>query len=51
MSYKDDKAPEVEEPILKVRITITSTKVKQLEKGKQDLIAEFPRIHFTAVGR
>jgi hypothetical protein len=37
MSYKDEKAPEVEEPTLKVRITITSTKVKQLEKGKHSL--------------
>jgi hypothetical protein len=34
MSFNKEKAPETEEKFLKIRITMTSTKVKQLEKGK-----------------
>lgn len=34
MSFAKEKVPEEETKFLKIRITMTSTKVKQLEKGE-----------------
>jgi hypothetical protein len=41
MSLNKEKAPEVEQKVIKIRITITSTDVKKIEKGMFIEMLEF----------
>uniref|UniRef100_A0A060T7T4 Small ribosomal subunit protein uS10 n=1 Tax=Blastobotrys adeninivorans TaxID=409370 RepID=A0A060T7T4_BLAAD len=38
MSFNKEKAPESEEKFLKIRITMTSTKLKELERVSSDIV-------------